>query len=72
MGRILDWLYNSDHPWRGVFATLAFALFNVYEALHIDKPNGFMYPLSWVCAGIGVFAFFILLIIAISESFSAG
>jgi tellurite resistance protein TehA-like permease len=70
MGRIGDWLFNSDHPLRGMFAGLAIAALNVYEALNIDNPNGFMYVLSWVCAGIGVIMSFVFLVMAISEHFS--
>jgi hypothetical protein len=70
MGRLFDWLFNSDHPWRAAFVSFAFGMLQVFEALHIDNPNGLMYPFSWVCAGIFAFMSVLFLVIGISEHFS--
>lgn len=72
MKRINDWLFNTDHPLRVAFVCLTIAGLNVYEALRIDDPKGFMCPMSWFFAAVGVIAFIAFLVIAIIEHFSGG
>jgi hypothetical protein len=70
MKRIFAWLFKTDHPLRVAFVCLTIAGLNVYEALRIDDPNGFMYPMSWLFAAAGLIASVAFLVGAIIEHIS--
>ena len=70
MKRIFAWLFNTDHPLRVAFVCLTIAGLNVYEALRIDNPSGFMYPMSWLFAAAAGIASIAFMVVAIIEHFS--
>jgi hypothetical protein len=70
MSGITNWLFDTKHPLRFALVCLLIGLGNVYEATHIDNPNGLMYVVSWIFAAGGLIGFVAFLLIAVSEHFS--
>jgi hypothetical protein len=52
MKRIGEWFFNDKHPLRTAVFCLLLALLNVYEAIYVDQPGGFMRAVSWVCSAV--------------------
>ena len=67
MKRIGQWLFHDKHPLRAAVFFLLVALLNVYEAVYVDQPGGFMRAVSWVCIGIGLIGFVMFLLEAVSD-----
>jgi hypothetical protein len=52
MKRIGEWFFNDKQPLRTAVFCLLLALLNVYEAIYVDQPGGFMRAVSWVCSAV--------------------
>jgi hypothetical protein len=61
---------RTDRSFSSALLCLIAAAANVYEAQRIDNPNGFMYPFSWVCAGVCAIGFIMFLVMGISAHLS--
>ena len=70
MSRVSDWLFDTKHPVRVALVCLLIGLANIYEATHIDNPNGLMYVISGILAAGGLLGFVAFLLVAASEHFS--
>jgi len=67
MKRIGEWFFNYKHPLRTAVFCLLLAFLNVYEAIYVDQPGGFMRAVSWVCIGGGLIGFVVFLLKAVSD-----
>jgi hypothetical protein len=67
MKRIGEWFFNDKQPLRTAVFCLLLALLNVYEAIYVDQPGGFMRAVSWVCIGGGLIGFVVFLLEAVSD-----
>ena len=65
MTGITDWLFDNKRPVRVALVCLFIALGNRYEAVYVDRPDGFMRIVSWICVVAGLFFFVISLIHAL-------